>query len=208
MITNHCINTQQICEKIHEQGKWKRVLAEQITLQNPNLAVWGSSLACRVVSLGKELYSTLCLFIQVYKWAQATYCWGEGNHVMDWHPVQGEVAIHLDMLHAKETRISSSHVGLWLVCPLTIHVQNVHVFHWLISTPLYKTLAPLGSFSNNPSQKKTGDISVTSQISSTAFTHLYRFKHVDLHVFNLFKLNRGLWKKIHKNYKFKFAFLY
>ena len=35
-----------------------------------------SSLAHRVVSLDKELYSTLSLFIQEYKWAPATYCWG------------------------------------------------------------------------------------------------------------------------------------
>ena len=34
------------------------------------------SLARRVVSLDKELYSTLSLFTQVYKWVQATYCWG------------------------------------------------------------------------------------------------------------------------------------
>ena len=29
-----------------------------------------------VVSLDKELYSTLSLFTQVYKWVTATYCWG------------------------------------------------------------------------------------------------------------------------------------
>ena len=38
--------------------------------------VRGSSLAHRVVSLDKELYSTLSLFTQVYKWVTATYCWG------------------------------------------------------------------------------------------------------------------------------------
>ena len=38
--------------------------------------VRGSSLAHRVVSLDKELYSTLSLFTQVYKWVPATYCWG------------------------------------------------------------------------------------------------------------------------------------
>ena len=37
--------------------------------------VWGSSLAGRVFSLDKELYSTLSLFTQVYKWVPATYCW-------------------------------------------------------------------------------------------------------------------------------------
>ena len=35
---------------------------------------------------------------------------------MDYHPVQGGVAILLGMLHAKETRISSGQLGLWLVC--------------------------------------------------------------------------------------------
>ena len=36
----------------------------------------GLSLACHVVSLDKELYSTLSLFTQVYKGVPATYCWG------------------------------------------------------------------------------------------------------------------------------------
>ena len=42
----------------------------------PDLEVWGSSLAQRVVpfSLDKELYSTLSLFTQVYKWVPVTYC--------------------------------------------------------------------------------------------------------------------------------------
>ena len=39
-----------------------------------------------------------------------------GNPAMDWHLVQGGVAILLDMLHAKETGISSGRLGLWLVC--------------------------------------------------------------------------------------------
>ena len=83
MITIHFINTQQIREKIHEQGKWKRVLAEQITPRNPDLAVWGSSLTCRIVSLDKELYSTLSLFIHVYKWVLATHCCGGGGEPFD-----------------------------------------------------------------------------------------------------------------------------
>ena len=33
----------------------------------------GSRLTRRVVSLDKELYSTLSLFTRVYKWVQATY---------------------------------------------------------------------------------------------------------------------------------------
>ena len=46
------------------------------TAGSPDLEVRGSSLVRRVVSLYKELYSTLSLFTQVYKWVQATYCWG------------------------------------------------------------------------------------------------------------------------------------
>ena len=53
-------------------------VAEWLTPRTPDLEVWGSSLACLVVSLDKELYSTLSLFTvtQVYKWVLATYCWG------------------------------------------------------------------------------------------------------------------------------------
>ena len=49
--------------------------------QTLDLEVRGSSLARRVVSLDKELYSTMSLFTQVYKWVPATYCWG--NPVRD-----------------------------------------------------------------------------------------------------------------------------
>ena len=45
-------------------------VAEQST---PRTLVGGSSLAHRVVSLDKEVYSTLSLFTQVYKWMWATY---------------------------------------------------------------------------------------------------------------------------------------
>ena len=45
------------------------------------LYVLDSSFARRVVSLDKELYSTLSLFTQEYKWVPATYCWG--NPAMD-----------------------------------------------------------------------------------------------------------------------------
>ena len=44
--------------------------------QTPDLEVRGSSPALLVVSLDKELHSTLPLFTQVYKWVPATYCWG------------------------------------------------------------------------------------------------------------------------------------
>ena len=42
-------------------------IAERLTPRTPDLEARGSSLACRVVSLDKELYSTLSLFTQVYK---------------------------------------------------------------------------------------------------------------------------------------------
>ena len=51
-------------------------MAEWLTPQTLDLEVLGSSLAHHVVSLDKELYSTLSLFTQVYKWVLATYCWG------------------------------------------------------------------------------------------------------------------------------------
>ena len=49
-------------------------VAERLTPRTPDLEVRGSSLARRVVSLDKELYSTLSLFTQVYIWVRATYC--------------------------------------------------------------------------------------------------------------------------------------
>ena len=51
-------------------------VAEWLTPWTPHLEVRGSSLAHHIVSLGTELYSTLPLFAQVYKWVSATYCWG------------------------------------------------------------------------------------------------------------------------------------
>ena len=50
-------------------------VAKWLTPRTPDLEVSASSLACHVVSLDKELYSTLSLFTQVYKWVAATYCW-------------------------------------------------------------------------------------------------------------------------------------
>ena len=51
-------------------------MAECLTPRTLDLEVRGSSLARRVVSLDKELYSTLFPFTQVHKRAPATYCWG------------------------------------------------------------------------------------------------------------------------------------
>ena len=55
----------------------KACVAERLTPWTLDLEVQGSSrLACRIVSSHKELYSTLSLLTQVYKWVPATHCWG------------------------------------------------------------------------------------------------------------------------------------
>ena len=51
-------------------------MAEWLTPQTPDLEVQDSSRASRVVSLDDDVYSTLSLFTQVYKWVLATHCWG------------------------------------------------------------------------------------------------------------------------------------
>ena len=49
-------------------------VAERLTPLD--LEVRCSRLVHHVVSLDMELYSTLSLFTQVYKWIPAAYCWG------------------------------------------------------------------------------------------------------------------------------------
>ena len=51
-------------------------VAKWLTPRTLELEVQGLSLAQSIVSLDKELYSTLSLFTQVYKWVPETYCWG------------------------------------------------------------------------------------------------------------------------------------
>lgn len=48
-----------------------------------------------------------------------------GNPVMDQHPTQGRIAILLCMLHATETGVSSSRVGLWLMCAFTVSLEGL-----------------------------------------------------------------------------------
>ena len=68
-------------------------MAERLIPRTPNLEVHGSSLARRVVSLEKELYSTLSLIgLSSLRFIK-----------MDYHPVQGGVSILLGMLRGKET---------------------------------------------------------------------------------------------------------
>ena len=86
-------------------------MAERLTPRTPDLEVQGSSLARRVVSLDKELYSANCLSsprcINGYRRHPAG-----GNPAMDKHPVQGRVSILRGMLHAKETGINSGPFNL------------------------------------------------------------------------------------------------
>ena len=50
-------------------------VAKWLTPRTPDLEVQGSSLAGCIVSLDKELYSTLFLFTQMYKGVPPTRCW-------------------------------------------------------------------------------------------------------------------------------------
>ena len=50
----------------------KACVAERFIHRTPDM----EGLSRLVVSLDKEVYFTLSLFNQVYKWVPATYCWG------------------------------------------------------------------------------------------------------------------------------------
>ena len=72
-------------------------VTERLTSRTLDLEVQGSSLARHIVSLDKELYSSLSLFTRVYNWAPATYCWGRGgggNPAMDFHPIQNATELN------------------------------------------------------------------------------------------------------------------
>ena len=59
-------------------------------------------------------------------------CTAGGNPVMDCHLIQGGLTILLGMLLAKETRISSGCLGLWLVSVFTLpfYLCQFHfIFH-------------------------------------------------------------------------------
>ena len=61
------------------QFRVEAFVAERLTTRTLDLKVWGPSLARPVVSLDKELYSTLSLFTQVYNWVPAINCWEGGG---------------------------------------------------------------------------------------------------------------------------------
>ena len=76
---------------------------------------------------------------------------------MDWYPVQEGVAILLGMLHAKETRISCGHLGLWLMCAFTIFYHS-HKMH------------PLGSCTDQNDRFLFPFINSTSEIPTLSYT--------------------------------------
>ena len=57
-----------------------------LTPQTPDMEDRGSSLARRIVSLDNELYSTLSLLTQVYKWVPVTYWRGVPCNGLASHP--------------------------------------------------------------------------------------------------------------------------
>ena len=96
-------------------------VAEQLTPRTLDMDVRGSSPTCCVVSLEKELYSTLSLFTQGYKWVPVTYC---QEVTLRWTSIlsQGRVAILQGLLHATETGISSGRMGPGSCAPLPFYV--------------------------------------------------------------------------------------
>ena len=99
-------------------------MAEWLTPRTLDLEVLGSSLARRVASIDKELYSELSLFTQVYKWVPATYCWGGGGEPCDGLAFRPGVSSNTPrQLHAKETGLRSGRLGLWLACSFYLAVS-------------------------------------------------------------------------------------
>ena len=104
-------------------------MAGRLTPQTLGLEVRGSSLARHFVPLDKELYSTLSLFTQVYKWVPATYFCGE---TLGWTSIlsMGGVAIFLGMLHATETRNKLRACG-----PLAhVHLYLYHLIEYKVTS--------------------------------------------------------------------------
>ena len=90
-------------------------------------------------SLRQGTFSTLSLFINVYNWVPATYCWGVTlRRISIPSRGGGGVAILQDMPHAKETGISSVRMGLWFLSYLTL-------FTLLFSTVPHVTDFSLGT---------------------------------------------------------------
>ena len=104
-------------------------MAGRLTPQTLDLEVRGSSLARNFVPLDKELYSSLSLFTQVYKWVPTIYFWGA---TLQWTsiPSMGGIAIFLGMLHATETRNKLRACG-----PLAhVHLYLYHLIEYKVTS--------------------------------------------------------------------------
>ena len=66
--------------EVHIGVVMEAYVAKWLTPQTQDLEVWGSSLARRIVSLDRELYSTLSLFTQGFK-VSGNWKWSENNSV-------------------------------------------------------------------------------------------------------------------------------
>ena len=99
-------------------------MAERLTPLD--LEVRCSRLVHHVVSLDMELYSTLSLFTQVYKWVPDGIVLG-GNLAMDLHLIQQGVAIFGSLLFATETENKlrlCAPLPLRMLCPTSLYISR------------------------------------------------------------------------------------
>ena len=102
----------------------KACVAERFIPWTPDL----EGFARRVVSLDKELYSTLSLFNQVYKWVPATYCWAV---TLRWTSISSFFACFMLMKPGKV---------VWAFCsctPLTFLPESVIIILHILSQPYW-----------------------------------------------------------------------
>ena len=69
---------------LKKETKLEMCVAKWLTSRTPDLEVWVSSLTCRIVSLNKELYSTLSLFKKVANVSSVVFLCNSG-FVLVWH---------------------------------------------------------------------------------------------------------------------------
>ena len=94
-------------------------MAEWSTPRTLDVEVRGSSLVRLIVSLDKELYSTLSLFTQVYKWVPATHYW---RITLRWTGIPSRGSSNTPS-HAC-FMLSSGRLGPWLVCALSPSLRS------------------------------------------------------------------------------------
>ena len=118
-------------------------MAERLTPRILDQEVRCSSLTCCVVSLSKELYSTLSPFIQVYKlYGYRRYTAGGVTRRWTSIPSIGECNTpRLASWYGSRNMISSGRVGLWLVCTFTL-------FYRFYAHSLYRACARFERYSS------------------------------------------------------------